>query len=265
MKPTKLPKRFEAKWSTWPTLEDLHARDRDLKLHAVRALLAPVPCYRCADNSVRYEPELADLALSGQLDEEEAEAGERDSELGSELSQGKLVDVMVLCRELARMVTDARKEKNEHIKAMESPMKTGVAMMERAMDVMAKRLEHYDELWDGMIATAERLQSQASDRELEAKKQERNHEARKDVFAFAKQQLPAVIANVRTTLEAKAALDLLRSVPVELVDGLMDGDMFTDEQKAWMRTARGPAKQPPREQAANQNANHQAPHQAAAD
>lgn len=272
MKPKKLPRRLEGVWPEWPTLDTLHERDKTIKLHVLRAMLQPVPCYRCEDNSVRYDPEIAELALTGRLPGQDDDAGEddRESDLTGELQGNRLDGVMVLCRELGRMVTDARREKNEHIKVMETPMRIGVSMMEQAMAVMAKRLEHYDEMWDEMIATAERLQSHDADRQLAATQAERSHEARRDVFAFAKSQLPALISNVKQTAEAKAALDLLRSIPEELVDGLLAEDaaegpsLFTADQKRLLRLARGGTRQkPPQQQSNDQSANHAAPNHGA--
>lgn len=233
MKPKKLPKALADKWQSWPTLEELHERSREHKLHAVRALLAPVPCYRCEDNSVRYDPDLADAALTGRLPhaDDEDEDPPRD-DIAEELRGGKLVDVMVLCRELARMVGDARREKNDTIKAMETPLRVGVAMMERAMDLMAGRLKHYDEMWDGMILTSERLASNEADRDLSQKKADQQVALRKDVFGLVKEQFPQIVKNFQLAIEGKTALDLVRSIEGPVIDAMLAHDVFSDEQKS---------------------------------
>lgn len=257
MKAKKLPASLGDKWRTWPTLDELHERNRAHKLHAVRALLAPVPCYRCEDNSVRYDPELAELAIAGRLDvESDEDEPSLGADLSTELGSGKLIDAMMLFRELARMVGDARREKNETIKAMETPLKTGVAMMERAMELMAKRLEHYDEMWDGLVLTSERLASQQADRDVATLKQSQSVEMRKDVFGLVKDQFPRMMQNFQLAIEGRTALELVRSFEGPIIDTMLEHDVFTAEQKAMIARLRQPAKQAPQKPEAQQSENH---------
>ena len=243
MKPRILPKSLGDKWQTWPTLEELCDRHKGEKLHAVRAMLAPVPCCRCKDNTVRYAPDLAEAALSGalSLDDDEEEG---DNEIGDEIRSGKMVDVMLVLRELGRGLADARKEKNDTIKAMESPLKIGVAMMTEAMDVLVKRCAHYEAIHDEMIAQRERAASLENERLMSVKKLEQTQEMRRNMFGLLREQVPAMVSQFQSATEGKVALALVRSFEGPVIDAMLEHDVFTPEQQQMIAKLRKPSPPP---------------------
>jgi hypothetical protein len=244
MKPKKLPKALADKWQSWPTLEDLHARG-DAKLHAVRAMLAPVPCYRCGDNSVRYVPDLAEAALSGTLPIEDDDGDEDLGDLLDDAKSGKMVDVMTIVRELARGLSDARKEKNDTIKAMETPLRTGVAMMTQAMEILTKRNQHYESIHDQMIVQREEAASLEFERLLAAKKLEQTQEMRRNMFALVREQVPAIVSQFQSATEGKVALALVRSFEGTVIDAMLQQDIFSPEQQAMIAQLRKTPPRPP--------------------
>jgi hypothetical protein len=248
VKPKPLPKSLGDAWKIWPTLEELHDRNKDQKLHAIRAMLAPVLCYRCKDNTVRYQPELAEAALLGQLpttDEDDEDDDDDGDELSDEIrpGKGKMVDVMMLVRELARCVNDARKEKNDTIKAMETPLKVGVSMMTQAMEILVTRNAHYESIHDEMILQREQAASQEFERLAQAQKLQQNQEMRRNMFGLLREQVPAIVSQFQSATEAKIALELVRSFEGPAIDAMLEFGGFSPEQQAMIARLR---KTPPR-------------------
>lgn len=241
MKPKKLPERFGDDWQSWPTFEDLQKENEGTKAHALRALLAPVPCYRCEDNSVRYEREPAEAAIAGEVDADDFEDSVAGDLRSGSAEKAGLLPVLLVLKELARNIADARKEKNETIKIMGEPLRVGIDLMKEANLLMAKRLTHYDQLWDGMIQTSERLSSHETERQILQTKAQQQTQMRESIFGVLKQQFPKMMQNFKLAREASAAVELLTSFEGPVIDSMLENDVFTARQKeliSIMRAAR---------------------------
>jgi hypothetical protein len=247
-----------AKWEQWPTLEQLHEHHPELKLYQLRERLVEVPCYRCADNSVRYPTEKAHAALNGAGDGDDA-GDELDGIDARDVPEPKQFNTLMLLRECLRMLTDAREEKNRTITLMETPLKIGVQLMQDAVAVTAKRLDALENQWDKLIRTTEELVSMHAERDNSAKKQEAAIALRGKAGDAFFSQWPKMVATWGLNQQASMALDLIASFEPEIVDAFMQSGTLNPTQLSALTQLRAflaAKKQAPNEQAAEQNHNH---------
>jgi hypothetical protein len=241
VKPTALPP--DTVWQEWPTLETLHA-ETGLSVGKLRMRLVRVPCYRCPDKSVRYNPAIAREAItayehgaiSGVVDAEDeddaAEAPTRASNDNGNVS----IDANVL---LLRMLGDSRKDKADAIRAMQAPLETGLTMMKEAMaiqvatnSIQSKRLEHLEGLWDRMVELSEAMIASAAQRELVDRTHADSLALKKRTFELVKDQLPAMLGRWTLTTEASLAMDFLGSLNPMILDHVIESGVLDPDQVA---------------------------------
>jgi hypothetical protein len=211
-----------------PTFEDLQLRF-GIKVAALRAKLLTVPRFRCADNTVRYEPEAADKALEGvepvEQETDDPAAAAMAAPLSSDPTQAAL---QVVNRTLALLGTVVRERGeivklcNDTIKTMGEPLKLGQELVREAQQVMRERLKHYDETWLDMHVLVEELHSAKDTRERAAQQQVERSNFRRETFALAKEHLPDALSKFSLTVEAQLALDLLRGLDPDMLGPIVE-------------------------------------------
>lgn len=263
MNPRPLPQRYAKKWEQWPTLDQLRDQNKELKLHQLRDVLKKVACYRCPDGSVHYVPEQVTAALlkmPPDADELDDQADEDSDDLDSDLTPPKTYDVLMLFRECMRMLADARRERRDTVVVMETPLKTGLDLVEKMVGVMVGRLEAYDKIWDRMMATTERLMSHQAERELEVQRERDKQELRKKTLGLASEYVPTLLQQLGPSAEAALALKAFGSLEPEMVDSLLgSGALQPEQQELFGRLRDVLAKQRPPQQQAHDNGNSHAP------
>lgn len=208
-----------------PTFDALKERS-GLKAYALRVRLKAVPCFKCADNSVRYDEAAAAEALEPDPTGDELE--DSDAPATGDPVQTALHTTN---KTLALFASTVR-TLNDTIKVMGEPQKRGIELVDAAVAVLTARLEKYDAQWDRMVLLLEELQSTQAEREAKQQRATEQAAMRKDTFEMAKKVLPDALEKFALTFEATAALDLLRSVDPDILEGLLKPDvgLVPDEQ-----------------------------------
>jgi hypothetical protein len=242
-------------WQDFPTLATLQERS-GLSLGRLRAVLAEVPCFRCADKSVRYDPSGAATALDRD-DEDGGDEAANDNGpgVGNDNAGGTLsahasagaVDQALLLSLSLRMLADSRKAHTDTIRTMQEPLTTGLAMMKTANDISAKRLEHMEGMWDRMVMATESLLSSQHDRDLRTTRQTQNAALRSDAVQLVKSQLPRMLDLFRVSGAAGTALEFIASLDPQIIDGVVASGVLEPNQQQLLDKLRAmlPNKPPP--------------------
>jgi hypothetical protein len=224
MKPKKAPSSLE--WHELPTFDHLKEQS-GIKVAALRLRLAEVPCWRCEDNSVRYELEAAEAAIAdtpGVLLEQQSA---NDSEATP--------TVLGLLNAQIQIGAQAAKQHAETIKAMQAPLMAGVEMCRLSSDRQEKRLSALEATFDRMLASIEQGATSQHERDLAVKKQEASAQLRQQTFGLVKTQLPAIVNKWSITSKATMALGLIESLDPKMVQAFLDGGILSDEQAEALR------------------------------
>jgi hypothetical protein len=266
MKAKKCP--ASANWQEWLTLEALQELYPDLKLYSLRELLVRVPCYRCSDNTVRYPTEQAYAALNAPaatnapprrsrvvdlLDPDGEDDETLPSQSGYSLQQER-------DREYRLWLADVRRERNELIKLMETPLRIGVEMIHEASKVQAARLSRLEDQWDKLIRTTEEMVSLHADRDLAAKRQEQAVQLRGRAADAFLDQLPSLVKTWGLNRQATMAMELIASFDQDIFDGFISSGVLTAEQTSTLIQLRASLKKKPApDQQAGDETNHHPP------
>lgn len=260
MKPAPLPE--GAAWHEWPRLEMLQAESGQ-SISKLRVRLAAVPCYRCPDKSVRYEPGAARAAL---YDRDDLDDDEDDGAMpvidAEQLStnSGVFAVLAMLIREQMRATAETRKERQDTIRVMQGPLETGLKLLEQVTGVQAKRLEHLEGVWDRMIEASEAMIAAQHQRALEDKKAEDSAAMRKHAVQLIDKHGPMLMSKWQLTREAQMALQFLGSLDPKIVDVVSGTGILTPEQQTMLMQLRDSLakRQPPAEQSKAEPDNHAA-------
>lgn len=262
MKPQPLPKKFEKVWHQWPTFDELRAQNPEVKVHKLRASLASVPCFRCPDQSARYE---ADAVARTMLNLEDEEDDDDEATEGLELAEPKIYDAMVLFRESMRTIADLRKGMAEQSTMMLEPLRLGLDLVNKQTATMAVRLQDYEKMFDRMHQVTENLMSQQADRDLAAKQAENTREMQKATFSLVKQYAPTIVRQLKPVAAANAALQAVETLAPDVFSSIIDDpDTSPDTREKWTRlrdalgTPPANADEPPQQQQPDQSAGHAA-------
>lgn len=238
MKPTPLPEGNQ--WAEWPTLEVLQT-ESGLKVSALRARLAPLPCYRCPDKSVRYEPEAsrravyadASPARSSFEDDEDDDTG--DAGAGDDKQPANMAQLFFLA---LRMLADQRRESATTIRAMQEPLQAGLSLIREAMGTQAARLAHLEGVWDRMISVSEEMLATQSNRASSERTAEHTRALRQKTFELVKEQLPTLLNKWNLTTRAGLALEFLGSMDPAVLDMVVGSGVLTPEQMTTLERLR---------------------------
>jgi hypothetical protein len=254
MRPRPMP--ANAKWKDWPTLESLIKAYPDIKLTTLRALLRRVPCYKADDNTVRYRPKEAELALRGaelepeDIDDQEDDAGDAprepdDQDFYSTVETLPAPVLMMLIRDQrrsfedgARSMREAMRTMGETIRLMADPLRMGIQMNKEAAERNAAELAKHQRTYDRMVSTTEDLLSERVDRELKVDREKQVQKFRADAMDLAKTHGGEVLRKWGLTAEASAAVDFLRSLDPTVIMLARAQGFVTDEQMAQLRKVR---------------------------
>jgi hypothetical protein len=216
-RPTAWPK--DEAFDHLPTFDALKERS-GLKAYALRERLKEVPCFKCADNTVRYSEAEAVEAIEPEPGADEIDAGAGDAPCSDPVATA----LATTNKTLALFSTTVR-VLNETIRVMGEPQKRGMELTNQAVAVLVARLDKYDAMWDRMVVLVEDLQSTQAERDEKKRQQTERQAMRRETFDLAKQYLPSAIEKFALTLEAQAALDLLGSVDPENLEALITPEM----------------------------------------
>jgi hypothetical protein len=238
MKPAPLPDdvaKSEA-WRGWPKLEQLHA-ETGLKVTELRAKLVDVPCFRCPDKSVRYEPEAARAAVFAFEDDDEQDD---DAEIARDLEglDNKDDVYKLLCRELLRNQREERKDRAELIRSMQAPLDRGLQLIEATITRQGARLGELEGVWDRMLLTTETLMSNQTARDLQQKQALHSQKMKEDSFNFVKVHLPTMLDRWQMTGEAALAVEFLASLDPKIVDAVVATGVLDAQQTAMLTKLR---------------------------
>jgi hypothetical protein len=258
MRPRPMP--ANAKWADWPTLESLIKSYPDIKLTTLRALLRRVPCYKADDNTVRYRPKEAELALRGaELDEDEDEdASDTDDRRAPEpppvdgdraffdsIQSLPAPVLLMLIRDQrrsfedgARATREAMRTMGETIRLMAEPLRMGIQLSKEAAERNASELAKHQRTYDRMVTTTEDLLSERVDRELKTDREKQTQKFRSDAMDLAKTHGVEVLRKWGLTAEGTAALGFLRSLDVTVIELARQQGFITDDQMDQLRKVR---------------------------
>lgn len=265
MRPRPMPPNAK-NWKEWPTLESLIKSYPDIKLTTLRALLRRVPCYKADDNTVRYRPKEAELALrAADLEpEDDDDASDTDERPRAPEDGSWRVDpstdekaffdsiqslpppvLLMLIRDQrrsfedsARAMREAMRTMGETIRLMAEPLRMGIQLDKEAAERNATELVKHQRTYDRMVTTTEDLLSERVDRELKADREKQTQQFRSDAMDLAKTHGADVLRKWGLTAEATAALGFLRSLDPAVIMLARAQGFVTDEQMAQLRKVR---------------------------
>jgi hypothetical protein len=222
MKPRKAPSSLE--WHELPTFDHLLEQSK-LKVAALRLLLADVPCWRCEDNSVRYDLEASDAAIADSILNEKALVNDVDAQ----------PTVLGILNAQIQIGAQAAKQHAETIKAMGEPLKLGVEMCRASSELRETRLSNLEATFDRMLAAIELGATSQHERDLAIKKHDAAAALREKTFGLVKTQLPTIVNKWGLTTQATMALQLIQSLDPKMVSAFLEGGILTEEQAAALR------------------------------
>ena len=224
MTPRPMPRRQKG-WQEWPTLDQLRERHPEIKLHALRAKLRSVACYKCDDNTVRYRPQDADAALAGESPgvDDTDESGD-DSQLFDTLSSLPTPAVVLVLREFRKMADDRDrahreliKSMGDTIKTMAEPLRLGIELTNQHTTRADDRLLKHEESHDKLVRTHDDLITHQQQRQLEAEREQQITRFRDEGMSFLKEHAGTAIAKWQLNQQATAALGFLRRLDPSVV------------------------------------------------
>jgi hypothetical protein len=239
-------------WADWPTLDTLRINHPSIKLHALRALLRDVRCYKGDDNTVRYRPDEAEAALRGETDaadDDEAndEANDDRDRSFVETIEGLPAPALVLVlREFRKLFTDnsaatqsTLRAIGETVKLMAEPLKLGIELTKQNADRTQSELSTHREQHDRMVKTTDELLTHQVERELKQQSSEQTLKFRTDAMDFAKEHGAKVLDKWTLTQQGTAALKFLRGLDPTLIDIARQQGYVSDEQLEQLKKVRG--------------------------
>lgn len=239
MNPRPLPAQYKKtkEWESWPTFDELRAKRPDLKLHKLRSLLREINCYRCPDQSARYvQDEIDEL-----IDDEDAivDAVKAQTPEGERVSP-QLYESMVLFREVMKLAVDLRKMIGELTDTAMSPMRLGIELVNTNVDILRRRLEHYEGTHDDTLLMREALMSQSLDRDLRIDKHKGQAKLREQAFGMAMGYLPTLINDLKQSAaanpKAQAALSAIETLEPSVLEAIIsEGNLSEGQRAAWSR------------------------------
>jgi hypothetical protein len=252
LKPVAAPEGLE--WSELPTFEQLH-RDSSLKIAALRTRLVAVRCYKCEDNTVRYDGDEAAAAISNGGDAAELLQGDNEGR----------VDLLGIVKLVLQMLSDVRKDKADVIRSMQGPLDTGLKLVDSMIDKLLKANEKYAHDADASTVLMQTLHEAMFEREIRAQQATQSIKMRDDMTQMVKQQVPTLISKWSLTKEAGLALEVLGKLDPKVFDVLLTPDFIEDT--ATLAKARElvtilktrASQQPPAEQAEQSSDSHPSP------
>jgi hypothetical protein len=248
-------------WQSWPTFDVLHA-ESDMKIGVLRSRLVAVPCYRCPDKSVRYEPEAAQTAMFGNFSEAaNDDDDDQDDEAGDGSDGQKPIGIITLTRELMKMLGESRKDRSDVIRVMQQPLDTGIRLLEAVVGVQAARLATLEAQWSRMLVTTEEMIAASHGREATERQAAHSREYKLKAWDFVKENVPTVLGKWSLTTEATMALNLIASLDPKIVDSVVAAGVLDQDQIAVLMRLRESlaAKQAQHQKANPENDNHASP------
>jgi hypothetical protein len=237
MKPLKLPKDLE--WQSLPTFEDLQKR-ATIRIPALRVRLLDVKCYRCPDNTVRYDEAEAAAALAEAPCESDAVSAIDDDadeleqlrSFGGGAAQGlphdQPISLLALFRMVLGMLADQRKDRADVIKSMQQPLETGLKLTDLMVDKLMARLSKYEDDADDMTRLMREIMDASTDRDLKIKKTEQSIRLRGDMGEMIKKNAPLALQKWTLTREATLAVEVLGSIDPKVFDFVVTPDFIAD-------------------------------------
>jgi hypothetical protein len=240
MKPKPFPKPSGEAWRVWPTLHRLQQSQPELTITQFRSLLRDVPSYRCEDNTVRYDPELATAALApdivdGLEDVDDLDDPSNDTGAGG---RGEALTLMALYREQTRASAEQRKDHREQIITMGGPLKLGIELVGTLTGRLESRLDHLEKNWDKVCLLIEDLMDRQSERERDARRESLAADFKRKSFGLVEKHAPAIVDKWSLTAKASTALSFLESLDPQLFDVAQAQGWLTPEQAALLARLR---------------------------
>lgn len=229
MKPQPVPEGLE--WEGLPTIDELKEQS-GIKIAQLRLLLAPVTCFKCPDNRVRYDELAAAEAISG------ASVDDDDEQIATFKADGGMSLVFHVLNKVLAILGAMGREKNETIKAMGEPLRAGVELLVKEAGELRKRTGELEENRDKVFRLIEDALSARNDREIKAEREKASIAIRKDLVDTLKGQVPSIVQKWGLTQRASMALDFLGSLDPRVVDGVIASGVLDAKQMAILEQLR---------------------------
>jgi len=239
MKPKPFPKEQADAWRVWPTLHRLQQSQPELTITQFRGLLRDVPSYRCVDNTVRYDPELATAALAPEIIDGLDDVDDLDDPSNDNGGpRGEALTLMALYREQTRASAEQRKDHREQIITMGGPLKLGIELVSTLTGRLESRLDHLEKNWDKVCLLIEDLMDRQSERERDARKETLAADFKRKSFTLVEKHAPAIVEKWSITAKAATAVQFLESLDPQLFDVAQSQGWLTPEQAALLARLR---------------------------
>lgn len=258
------PTNDSEEWKTWPSLHTLQASAPALTVHQMRGILVDVVCYRCADNTVRYEPGAAASAVREAVTDDELDALEEEDDTKQPRRE---LTLMALYREQLRSANESRREFRENaaenrrefretINAMVAPMKLGIQLVETNAVHLAAQLEGHQKNWDKVLMLIQDLMDRQLERDLAIKRDSASVDLKNKTFGLLREEAPKLVETFRSTHAGKEALEFLSTLDADLVDVAAAQGLITAQQLAMLKRVRKAAPPAPNHQDAQNHQGH---------
>ena len=215
MKPKPFPKAQGDAWRVWPTLHRLQQSQPELTITQFRALLRDVPSYRCEDNTVRYDPELATAALAPDIVDGLDDVDDLD-DVDAPPRGAEALTLMALYREQTRASAEQRKDHREQIITMGGPLKLGIELVQTLTGRLETRLDHLEKNWDKVCLLIEDLMDRQSERERETRREGLSADFKRKSFTLVEKHAPVIVEKWSLNAKASSAIEFLESLDPQL-------------------------------------------------
>jgi hypothetical protein len=217
MKPKPFPKTQGDAWRVWPTLHRLQQAQPELTITQFRGLLRDVPSYRCEDNTVRYDPELATAALAPEIVDGLDDADDLDEPSNDNGGpRGEALTLMALYREQTRASAEQRKDHREQIITMGGPLKLGIELVNTLTGRLETRLDHLEKNWDKVCLLIEDLMDRQSERERDSRRETLSSDFKRKSFTLVEKHAPVIVEKWSLNAKATSAIEFLESLDPQL-------------------------------------------------
>lgn len=238
MKPVTAPDDLE--FELLPTFDQLK-EESGWKLARLRVALSSVPCWKCSDNTVRYDAAAAAEAISGAAAEVESEESSAVS-VSMLKTDGGVSMVLLVLNKVLGILGSQQKEKNETIKAMGEPLRVGVEMLQKAAERLEKRSSELEENRDRVFKLIEEALTARNDRELAQKREESLMAIRAEMVAMVKDQVPSIVQKWALTTQASKAVEFMQSVDPALIETIVASGALEPHQLQMLQELRASMK-----------------------
>jgi hypothetical protein len=223
-----------------PTFDDL--RDQSgLKTAQLRRLLASVPCWRCRDNSVRYDAEAAAAALARPWRSAELgalEGDDDDDDDDDDEPPKRRPRYLRQADENARISAALSKQALDVMRAMGEPLRQGLELWKASSLRQEARLEKHEANFDRMTLLIQELLTAQNDREIAKQRAEAAADMRKRSVALLESMLPSLVEKWGLTAQASLALELVGSLDPQLIAIVLESGTLTEKQTAILQQLR---------------------------